>query len=553
MVVKEEPETQPKETDPKKKIIKLLCIAIGLLTCIFLYQIFHPYFSDIHHFFVSHRRQLISLLLTGCKAAIFILILAPVWNWFVKRQENVAITKPDETSVFLGFDKQSGEKIHLKESSRTMHAQVIGTTNAGKTASVILPWAAQDIEQGRGLIVVDGKSDRSLLDKLYSYAVKAGRQKDFMVFSLANPFISSTYNPMAEGSPEQITERFFSTLTMQNEFYKNLQFEALRTVIALVTHRGEKPMPGVIRELLQDQEKLSSWTNGLNDKALANEIKKLLKYSKQEYSENLSGIVTALGNFSLGATAKLYNVRNPEIDLLDVIRRQKICYFQLPTMMYQNLGAVTGKLVLQNLQSVVSEIQVTGLRSKSLFTVYLDDFNDYIYPGFVSLLNKSRSANVGIVFAHQSLGDLEKVSPDFKQIVLTNTNIKIIMVSNDPATAEHFAMTIGTKGTEKTTERRTATLLGESDTGEKSVREVEEYVIHPNKFKATLEQGEGIVMIPHRTGRIVKHVKFAMVPDLPPISLPIRDLPLLDLAKAATFETTVASHTDDITDSPKAA
>ncbi|WP_158244687.1 TraM recognition domain-containing protein, partial [Pseudomonas sp. MPBD4-3] len=82
---------------------------------------------------------------------------------------------------------------------------------------------------------------------------------------------------------------------------------------------------------------------------------------------------------------------------------------------------------------------------------------------------------IGVVFAHQSLGDLEKVSPDFKQIVLTNTNIKIIMRSNDPDSAEHFAKTIGTVSGEKTTERRKKSLLKSENTGDQSVRVTEEY------------------------------------------------------------------------------
>ena len=169
------------------------------------------------------------------------------------------------------------------------------------------------------------------------------------------------------------------------------------------------------------------------------------------------------------------------------------------------------------------------------FSCILDDFQDYIYEGFVTILNKSRSANVGVMFSHQSLGDLEKVSPDFKQIVVTNTNIKVIMRSNDPDSAEQFAKIIGTKAAEKTTSRRSKRLFGSKDTGEQSVREVEEYVCHPNTFKSGLGRGEGILVLPYPNGRIVKRVAFAMAEDLPTISLPIRDLPELDLIQESTF------------------
>ncbi|NBU21351.1 hypothetical protein EBS43_08090 [bacterium] len=431
--------------------------------------------------------------------------------------------------------QESHKTIHLKEDFRTAHTQVIGSTNAGKTASVILPWAVQDIEKGRGLLIIDGKADQSFLNKIYSYAVRSNRQREFKVFSLANPTLSSTYNPFCEGTAEQITERFFSTLEMSDPYYESIQFAALRTILSLLIRRGEKPLPGVIRELLRDKEKLRGWLIGLNDLNLSREIQTMLQDSQEEFQKKYSGLVTALGHFSYGSTSALYNARYPEIDILEVIKRKQICYFQLPTMQFPFLGEATGKLVLQSLQSAVSEIQVNSRTSSSLFSVYLDDFNDYIYPAFASLLNKSRSAHVGVVFSHQSLGDLEKVGPDFKQIVLTNTNIKVIMRSNDPDSAEYFASLIGTKEGEKTTQRRSRTILGSQETGEQSVRVTEEFKFHPNLFKSELGRGEGIVVIPHPQGTEVKRVAFTTVPDLPVISLPIRDLPTPDLVREATF------------------
>jgi len=119
--------------------------------------------------------------------------LTPLFYWLARKCESnlkriekeKAVIGKSENSVFCGETDQK-EEVHIKTRQRAMHTQVIGTTNAGKTESVILPWAIQDIEQGRGLILIDGKSDRSLLDKLWSYSVKHNRQKDFRLFSLSS-------------------------------------------------------------------------------------------------------------------------------------------------------------------------------------------------------------------------------------------------------------------------------------------------------------------------------------------------------------------------------
>jgi type IV secretory pathway TraG/TraD family ATPase VirD4 len=412
-------------------------------------------------------------------------------------------------------------EVHLKSQFRTMHTQVIGTTNAGKTASVILPWIVRDLELGRGMIIVDGKSDRSFLDQLYAHAKAVDRHFDFELFSLACPNASSTFNPFAQGTAEQITERVFSSFSFTDEYYRAIQYAALRTIVALLMDQKKVPMPGVIRTLLKNRAALESWAGKIHDKNLESEVATLLKEDSKEFEKRYSGLVTALGHFSFGAVAPLFNTERPHIILSNVIRQRKVCYFQLPTMQFPFLGEATGKLVLQCLQSAISEMQVSGKENRSLFSVYLDDFNDYIYPGFISVLNKSRSAGIGVVFAHQSIGDLKKVGDEFTQSFLTNTNVKIIMRSPDPESAEYFAKAIGTKTGEKTTERRSSNFIGlRRNTGEQSVRDVEEYIIHPNEFKSKLGTGEGIVVIPHSRGRLVKRVKFAMAPKLRPEPLP---------------------------------
>jgi hypothetical protein len=150
------------------------------------------------------------------------------------------------------------------------------------------------------------------------------------------------------------------------------------------------------------------------------------------------------------------------------------------------------------------------------FSCILDDFQDYIYEGFGSLLNKSRSANVGVLFSHQALGDLDKVSEAFRNVVLTNTNIKVVMRMNDPETCDHFACTFGTKTTTKVTQK---TKDGDS-TGDGTARDAEEFNFHPNIFKR-LGTGYGVVSIPHRDGVQNIHLKFAMRESLTSVPLPL--------------------------------
>jgi type IV secretory pathway TraG/TraD family ATPase VirD4 len=151
-----------------------------------------------------------------------------------------------------------------------------------------------------------------------------------------------------------------------------------------------------------------------------------------------------------------------------------------------------------------------------LFSVFLDDFTEYLYPGFVSILNKSRSANVGIVFAHQALGDIKTLGDAIANSILTNTNLKVFMRGNDPDSAEYFSKVIGTNKTMKYTERTTLNKFGNSGTGEASAREADEFSIHPNKFKRDLGLGEAVMIVPHDHGSKVVEIKYGIFSDLKP-------------------------------------
>ena len=60
--------------------------------------------------------------------------------------------------------------------------------------------------------------------------------------------------------------------------------------------------------------------------------------------------------------------------------------------------------------------------------------------------------------------------------------------------------------------------------------------------------GEGFLRIPYGDGFVIRKVKFSMIPDLPIVRMPTRDLPQIDFAQEAACYAT--KHGTD--DSPKA-
>lgn len=468
--------------------------------------------------------------LSGFLILLGVFIAEKLVKLFKDMKQERSILGKDKDSVFCGTTSEKKE-VWIKPRQRTMHTQVIGTTNAGKTESVILPWAVQDIINGRGLLLIDGKADNSLIDKLYSYVVAANREKDFKLFSLGRTAESHQFNPLLGGTAEEITERVFNSFEFENPYYRSIQYEVMNQAMRIFEASGTPATFQRLHQAISSPEVLENLAAKCSDPQLANWVSWFMDLAPKDREARTSGLLTSLSQFAFGANACLFNSVSGAITLDEALSKNQIVYFQLPVLLSPFLGKATGKLVLQSLQAAVANRHRNNGK-REFYSVFLDDFSEYLYPGFVSILNKSRSANVAIVFAHQALGDIETLGDSIANTIMTNSNLKIFMRGNSPDSAEYFSKVIGTVGSTKFTERQKKGFLGNAKSGDMSARDVEEFLIHPNTFKRDLGVGEAVMIIPHERGSKTIKLKFSKLDDLESVTvLPEVPKKILELIK----------------------
>jgi type IV secretory pathway TraG/TraD family ATPase VirD4 len=503
-------------------------IIIAILGFVFIIK-FHEWFMA----WVEVRRH--QFLLAGLLLIVGIPVGIYLWYKLAKiKDKNLfekSVTAKEDDSVFCGITDKK-EEIWVKPKQRAMHTQVIGTTNAGKTESVILPWAIQDIHSGKGLLLIDGKADNSLIDKLWSYTKLAGREKHFKLFSLSRRNESFQFNPLLGGTAEEITERVFNSFDFENPYYRSLQYEVMNQVMRIFEASNTVPTFQRLYQAISRPRVMEKMAKAIKDPEVRRWYVTYCEMQPKDREERTSGLLSAIGHFAFGENAKLFNPEKNAITIDEALRTNQIVYFQLPVLLSPFLGKATGKLVLQSLQAAVANRhRLAQGEDKKFFSVFLDDFSEYLYEGFVTILNKSRSANVGIVFAHQALGDITVLGDPVANSILTNANVKVFMRGNDPDSAEYFSKVIGTLSTTKFTERQKKNILGTNKSGDVSARDVEEFAVHPNIFKKDLGVGEAIMIVPHERGTKTVRIKFNKTDDLEAMPIPEISktlMPLLD-------------------------
>ena len=331
---------------------QLMLIAL-LLLCAWLSKIW----PGLIAFWLRHRISiflLLGLIIFSALAA----VIMKVWNRYVQKCQDQGITEAEETAVFLGEDTESWRSAYLRQEFRTMHAQIIGTTNAGKTESAVIPMVVQDFKNGSGVLLIDGKSDASLINKLYPYIRQYKREKDFKMFSLPHIGPSSTFNPLRGDTAQEVTERVFSSFLFENEYYKNVQYKIFLSLIRLIFAQKQVPTFSLVHQLLINMEELGKWVQACPDENLKREMTRYMSLSDKDREEKVSGLDAILSDFTASEVSCLFEETDNRIDFDDAMEKGQIIYFQLPTMYYPRLAAATGKLVLQCFQNAVSKRQI---------------------------------------------------------------------------------------------------------------------------------------------------------------------------------------------------
>lgn len=144
-------------------------------------------------------------------------------NWGEKN--NTGIT-------FIGYNAKYKTPAFITDDERLRHVEILGSTGTGKTSSLIFPMLKQDMEKGRGIILIDAKGDLSATKTVYQLAKDTGREKDLLFFSATETDKSNTYNPLLLGNPTQLKDKVIGIIEFTEPHYKRECESGLQTLFA---------------------------------------------------------------------------------------------------------------------------------------------------------------------------------------------------------------------------------------------------------------------------------------------------------------------------------
>lgn len=395
----------------------------------------------------------------------------------------------------------NGKSYPLTEQNLSYHVEIIAPTGSGKT-NLLKNLIADRIQRGHGLIFLDLKAEFQVVEWMMRVARSCGREEELRLVSLANRELSVPYNPIGSGTAPEIHSQLMNGWTWSEEYYRNVSGMALMTLLrGLCEYRdktGENFHLGHLYTLLNEPGILRAWNEKLTQKGCqaSREVELLAeKLDRPSERDKLTGLVANLGLLIHSAAGPLVSEdvsQGHSFDFKEAIDEGKITYVLMNSLKLRETASVFGKLILQDLMKFAGDryAELGGEpHHHRPVTLIIDEFAAFAIPEFIEFMDRARGAGIGIVFAHQARADLKSISPEFQERIEANSNTVIVSGVKSSLDAEYYAGMLGTQGVVKETVQIEEGWLGPMGTGMKSLRDAEEYVIHPNRIK-DLQQGE---------------------------------------------------------------
>ncbi len=395
-------------------------------------------------------------------------------------------------NVVLG--KVSGSlwrKEEISEGQLNHHVHIVGASGFGKTV-LISHIIKQRIAQGKGLLFIDLKSDMETLLKFSQYVAEADRINDLQIFSLTEKKMSMPYNLISDGTATQLRDRIVQSLNWSEEYYKNQASSfLLKLLILLCWLRDNQQLRfniGTILNCSSNPQAVIDFGNKvpMTETKMKSVAQGLVDFLKEKENFNsLQGLRTQLESIVLSDFGDLVSSEDEGINLFESYTNSKIIFLFLDSRRYGETAKAIGKFILQDLKAVSARVDAElPKEQRRPFSVIIDEFADLATEDFIGFLDRARSSRMSVVVAHQEICDLQRISPEFAGRLMGNTSTLYAFLQKRPESAEIISGMAGTKKAWKKTVQTERMWLFDVPSGKNSLREVEEFVIHPNLIKS---------------------------------------------------------------------
>ena len=373
-----------------------------------------------------------------------------------------ASMNPDE----LGYSVNERRKIKFDEINFSRHTFISGASGWGKSYLFKI-LIENNLRNERPLVYIDPKGSNSEIQTFIHLCEKYKRK--YFIFSEHYPN-SSQFNPLANLNSEQIVEgviRSFNWGINPEQYYLNKAQEILSDVVfELKSNKKIVDFHTILEGVLVHKNKDEASGLIANLKTICRS--KFGERLKDSLSEKMDGTFI-----------------NSAMTMRRALDEGACIYIGASTQGYGSMARTIGKIFVNELLQLSHYRGVVGKTSSdnigAPFAVFIDEAGSILFQDFIDLVNKARSSGIQIYTAVQSMQDFDAIAggkPFMKQLFECYSNF-IFFRQSGPDSAEMVSSLFGTYLSKK----ETSVIEDGETTGKGSMREVNEFRVHPDIVK----------------------------------------------------------------------
>lgn len=409
--------------------------------------------------------------------------LKPFEKTLSKKRLQRAMNKIKQSAVehgtIIGIDRFTGDEVILDDQNANLHTLAVGTTGSGKTTGIGNIVESAILRQ-LPLFYIDGKGDLNLARRIQQFA--QSQQRPFYLFSMVGD--SMKYNPIAFGGFTSKKDRLIELRHWSEDHYRKLAEGYLQTVFKVLAKTNINLDLHTLSAYLEPKA-LYLLARQLNDSSLVTDIESL-----ENKRKDIEGLIAEIENITNSEIGHLFDCSQGDVvSLSHALQENAIVYFCLQPLAYPAYAATLGKLIINDIKSLVAS-QLMVEKPLKIYTIF-DEFSVFAGDQIVNLINQGRGAGVHAILSTQSISDIQRKGGDaLLGQVLNNTNNYIIQRQNYPQDADILSNVIGTKDTFQITSQVSTQDRG---IGLGTIRPTKEFMIHPDEIKR-LTLGQAVVV-----------------------------------------------------------
>lgn len=302
----------------------------------------------------------------------------------------------------------------IKTDDRRRHLYAIGKTGVGKS-TFLSSMIIQDIQQGRGVAVVDPHGD--LVESMLEF-IPNSRVNDVVYFDPSDAEFPVAFNVLETvdvSHPQFAQEKNLVSSGLVGAFKKiwadswgpRLEYILRNTILALLDSPGNTLL-GITR-LLVDKQFRAGVVERMRDPVVkAFWVDEFANYNERFRNEAISPIQNKVGQFlSSSIIRNVVGQPTSTIDIGDIMNNQKILLMNLSKgKIGEDNSALLGAMMITKIQLAAMDRARFPENERTDFYLYVDEFQNFATESFASILSEARKYRLNLVLAHQYIAQM---------------------------------------------------------------------------------------------------------------------------------------------------